>query len=359
MSTAFIVNGEFAKPSSPKCGRELTRQFNEVTELRNSAEQVGFGNMTHLAKGLIGANANDSAVNEQIDLMYREVDNTPTIERNPSGFQSTLQQLMSGAQAVNIGKKIVKKRRVGEAGVAGVSMSGRTDIVVDHTNSDYQGAIIPIFDAGYGVDWRDYSAGQSEGWDMLADDSREVQKTLLNKVDNFLWEGDSSISFDGISWAGLKGAQQGISQYSLQADLSAAATSAEDIVREVRAVINVLKIDNNLDGQFTLKVSRQIMANLLNIGNFNDSAFGSILDMIKRVCPELSSITEDPKLVGNQLFIGLFSSEGLHARSGMALSTYALPRFKHGDSFDFVKWLAVGFMANETKAGLNCAVYAS
>lgn len=357
----FIVNGEFVEARDSKEQRVLQTQYAELTANRNSAEQSGLGVLSNLAvnAGFVAPNAGQPAVNEQVDLMYREVDNTPVIERNATGFQSTLMDLLGSAQSVNIGKKIIKKRRVGEAGIAGVSLSGQTDIKVDHTASDYQGAIVPIFDGAYGLDWRDRTAALSEGWDQTVDDAREVEKTVYSKVDDFLWNGSADIAFDNVSWAGLKGNQQGISTYTLQSDLSASTTSATDITNEVLAMINVLKITNDCDGPFKLVVSRQIMANWRRFGSTQDRAFGTIFDMVKALYPELVNIAEDPKLTGNQAFLARMGLDGLHAKSGMAMSSYALPRFKHADPFDFVKWCAFGFMAAETKAGKDCAVYAS
>lgn len=361
MSVQFIVNGEFVAASTAKDRRILQAQYAEVTSNRVSAETAGIGSMTSLAvhAGFVNGNASQAAINEQVDLMYREVDNMPIIERNATGYQSTLKDLLASAKPTNIGKKVVKKRRVGEAGIASVSMSGQNDIKVDHTNSDYQGAIIPIFDGAYGLDWRDRTAALAEGWDQTVDDSREVEKTVMQKANDFLWDGDSDISFDGVSWNGLKGNQQGISQYTLTADLSSTATTGQDIVNEILAVFNVLRINNDCDGPYNLKVSREIMSNWRRYGSANDANFGTILEMVRHAFPEIASITEDPKLSGNEVFMALFGDDGLHAKSGMAMSSYALPRLKHSDPFDFVKWMAVGFMANETKSGKDCAVYAS
>lgn len=360
MATKFIVNGQFVTADDAKELRMIKSQYSEVVANRQAAELSGLGVMKNIAlgAGFVGADASVSAVNKTIDEMYFEVDNTPVIERDAVGFQSTLMMLLSSAQSVNIGKKMVKKRRVGEAGIAGVSMSGQTDIAVDHTLSDYQSTIIPIFDGAYGLDWRDRSAALSEGWDQTVDDSREIEKTVYSKVDDYLWNG-GNLELDGVKWNGLKGAQQGISTYSLTADLSLAATSSSDITNQILAMIGVLRINNDCDGPYRLVVSRQIMQNWRRFGSANDAAFGTIMSMVKALYPEIITITEDPKLVGNQAFLAMFGANGLNAKSGMAMSSYALPRFKHSDPYDFVKWCAVGFMASETKGGKDCAVYAS
>lgn len=366
MTTRFIVNGQFVKPEDAKTTRIIQAQYNELCDYREAAEAGQFGAMTSLAlnAGFVDASKYtdkekyQAAVNEQIDLMYREVDNVPVIERNPMGFQSTLNKLMGSATPINLGKKVFKKRRVSEAGIAGASMSGQIDIAVDHTKSDYQSTLVPIFDGAYGLEWRDRLAAQSEGWDQTVDDSREIEKTVMKKADDFLWNG-GNFEVDGVTWNGLKGNQQGIAAYTLQVDLSASATTSLEITNEVLAMLNVLKITNDCDGPFDLTVSREIMSNWRRYGSANDAAFGTILMMVKALYPEIMEIREDPKLSGNQAFAAKYGTDGLHAKSGMAMSSYALPRFKHNDNFDFVKWMAVGFMAAETFGGKDCAVYAS
>lgn len=355
MAHRFIVGNKFVTANDAKEARALQSQFNELTQFRLGAEGHGYGAM----KVLANYRDDNLTVNQRIEEMYREVDNDPIIERKRSGHQSTLMSLLGSAESVDVSVKEYQKRRVGEAGKAGVSMSGQTGIVIDHTLSDYQSAIMPVFDAGYGMDWRDKAADVRFGFDRLVDDAREIEDTVYAAADNFLWNGGSVTSPSGAKWNGLKGTQQGIASYTLTVNLAASATSGTDIANTVKAMVDVLKINNNCDGPFRLVVSREIMSNWTRYGSANDAAFGSIFNMIRAVNADIAEITEDPKLSGNQAFLAVFGRGGVSAKVGMAMSSYALPRFKHNDPFDFVKWMVAGFIAAETKAGYKCAVYAS
>ncbi|NBV62758.1 MAG: hypothetical protein EBR73_17190, partial [Rhodobacteraceae bacterium] len=122
MSIQFIVNGEYVTPKDAKDKRVIAAQMNELNANRLAGEQFQ-GNLLSIAanEGRISASMKQSAINEQIDLMYREIDNTPAFEPKAFGNQALLSRLLSEAVPVNVGKKVVKMRRVSEAGLANIS----------------------------------------------------------------------------------------------------------------------------------------------------------------------------------------------------------------------------------------------
>ena len=323
--------------------------------------QASFDVMKDIAiqSGFLAPNASAKNVQLKIGEMYRELDGDVTMEPKAVGNQATLQRLLSKAQPVNIGKKVVEHRRVGEAGKAGRSMSGQTGIVIDHTDSNYQAAIVPIFDGGYGRDWRDVEAQRSEMFDALSEDSIEVEYTVLEDVNSYLWNGDAELEVKGNTWGGIKG-DSTIATASLSVDWSASASSAQDIVNEVLKTVDVLRITNNCTDGLTLAVSPQTMTNWLRPTSTNDATFGNIYQFVKAtLAGRIIDIYEDSALTGNQAFFYVDSRQGFHAKMGMAMSSYALPRFKHNDPYDFIKWMAAGFMSKTTYAGKFKALYAS
>ena len=335
--------------------RNLELQKKEVIANRNESIDT----MVDLGKGagIIAANDSNVTINQKVGEMYREIDNTPMFERKAVGSHALLQRLLTGAQTVNLGKKVIESRTVGEAGKANISMSGQKSIVMDHTESSYQKAVVPIFDAGFGRDFRDVLASQSEAFDGISEDSREVEWTLFDKVNSYLWNGDASIAHDGTSWLGLK-ADPSIATATPALNF-ATSSDASAIVNGLLALVSVLKIDNNCTGPYSLGVSREIYMNWMKITSTSDRTFGNIMNTVMAFVTEIGEIYEDSSLTGNQLFMAVIGRDALHAKSGMAMSSYALPRVKHNDNYDFVKWCAFGFMAKNTKAGKKCAVYAA
>tara|TARA_R110002096_G_scaffold300000_1_gene494741 strand:+ start:338 stop:1405 length:1068 start_codon:yes stop_codon:yes gene_type:complete len=295
--------------------------------------------------------------NLKIDEMYRELDSGVTMEPKAVGKQATLQRLLSDAEPVHIGKKRIEHRRVGEAGKAGRSMSGQTGIVIDTTDSNYQAAIVPIFDAGYGRDFRDVEAQRSEMFDGLSEDAEEIEYALFENVDEFLWSGDTALVVKGTSWLGLR-LDPSVGNVALAVDWSAAATSGIDILNDVISTTDVLRITNNCTDVLKMAVSPQIMSNWLRPTTAVDSTYGNIKEFVMRTMTgRIGEVYEDNALVGNQVLLYVPGRLGLHAKVGMAMSTYALKRDMFNSPYNFVKWSAYGFMSKTTYSGKFKALY--
>ena len=71
----------------------------------------------------------------------------------------------------------------------------------------------------------------------------------------------------------------------------------------------------------------------------------------------IGEVYEDNALVGNQVLLYVPGRLGLHAKVGMAMSTYALKRDIHNSPYNFVKWSAYGFMSKTTYSGKFKALY--
>lgn len=335
--------------------RQATKQWVELSHNREASKSV----MIQLGvdAGIIkhGELGNNAML--KVDEMYRQLDGEVTMSPRAVGELATLQRLMVKGQPVNIGKKIIESRRVGTAGTAKRSMSGQQGIIMDHTDSSYQACIVPIFDAGYGRDFRDIEAQRSEAFDAISEDAIEIEHTVFQEANDHLWNGSADLEVKGEVWLGLK-ADPSIATVSLAVRWDLAATAAQSIVEEAITATDVLRIANRCSAPLTLAVSPQIMSNWLRPTSTTDSTFGNILEFIKNtLAGRVVDIYEENELTDNEVLFYVDSRQGLHAKTGMAMSSYALPRTQHNSPYEFVKWLAVGFMAKRTHTGLRCALY--
>ncbi|AGR46573.1 putative coat protein [Pseudoalteromonas phage TW1] len=343
-----------------KQGKELlalNRQWNELSGYRAHAfnESVNMLNNVGETFGVNGANAMQTNM-QRVDEMYRLVDSTGTGEDRDWGNQTLLGRLLSQAQTVSIGKKVIESRRYSEAGRINRSMSGQTDIDMDKTKSSYQKMVIPVFDGAYGRDFRDYEAMRSEMLPALAEDSEEIEFTLLDDVNDYLWNGDAKLKVDTAVWGGLK-ADASVAAYSLGADLTTA-TEAQ-VVAELLALLDVLRITNKKSGPFELYISPQIMSNWQKLAGANTNGFMNIMAAVRALIPEFSVVEADSALQGNQVLCSVVGTRGLHAKIGMMMSSYQVPRVMHNDPYQFVKWFAAGFQSNNSFSGLKSTVYGS
>lgn len=288
---------------------------------------------------------------------YREFDSTTKIDMVPAGEFATLSRLMQKARSVNIGKEVFEYRKSSRAGESAgkSSMSGQTGIVMDKTDYKYSGTIVPVHDIGFGRGWRELEAMRADGFDALVDDARESERSLMETIESYMWDGNANLSLKGHTWLGIKN-DPTVASATLGVDLADDAAAAIDIRNEVSRVRDILRITNNCTRDVRLGVSREIMSNWERPFSLTDSLFSTILEYVMKL-RGISEIYEDSALTGNQIVMFWDDQEGFHPVVGMGISSYAVPRLTHNADFNFIKWSAVGFMAKTDFNGRTCALY--
>lgn len=286
---------------------------------------------------------------------YREFDPVTKILQNKQGEFATMERAMSVSRSVSIGREVFEYRRASDQSSSKSSMSGQIGINMDHVDYSYAGTVVPIHDAGYGRRWREVESMRAEGFDAMIDDSRECELDVRRKINDYMWNGDAALAMKGFSWLGLRN-DPTVASVVLGVDLDDIASSPQAIQDEVRRVRDILQIANNCDADVRLGVSREIWSNWERSVSLSDNSFGTILNFVK----ELSGISEvyrDSELSDNQIVMYWADQMGFHPVTGMALSSYAVPRQFHNDDFNFIKWAAVGFIAKNDFNGNKCAIY--
>jgi len=349
-----VVNGKnvFA-PNATTEQRVMREQFNVLQSMRKNGQESHQQMINFVNEGV---QLTGNAARTPADA-YREFDSVTKIEQVPAGEYATLTRLLGGAKTVNVGKKLYEYRRFSDMEGGQSSMSGQIGVKMDKGDYGYDGAVVPIHDKGFGIDWREYLAARSDGYDMLVDYSRESRRGLMRTVNNYLWDGNADLTFKGQNWLGLRN-DPSVATATLGVDLSSSAATATDIRNEVARVRDILYITNNATVDLTIAVSREIASNWERPFATADASFGTIGDYIRRL-RGIAEIYEDSELEGNEVVIYVNSQDGLHAVSGMAMSTYATPRQYHNDPYAYIMWMATGFMAKSDYADRKTAIYAS
>lgn len=292
--------------------------------------------------------------------LYRAFDTTMKLEPKANGEHALLSRVMAVSKSVHPGKVAFEYGRTSRVGTAKVSLNGNHGTVIDQAAVNYGGSVIPVFDVGFGVDWRTNLAGQSEGFDVLYANNQGAERTLFDKIDSYLFDGDSSIVVGEHSWLGLRN-DPSVAQATLLVDLTLLATTSEQIFNEMQRLTEILLNTEDCSGAVSFTVSREIYSRLLKpwaIGTGGNNSM-SVLDMVSKI-RGIKEIVEDKRLVGNQVaLVYIDNVDGFHSLTGMALSTYAEPRLTPRANYDFVKWAATGFLARSSFSGKKCALYAA
>lgn len=325
-------------------GRVMLEQYNQLQSMRQNGAQAHADMLAFTNAARTPAEA------------YREFDSVTKVDQVPAGEFATLTRLMGKAKSINIGRTLYEYRKASNMDKGQTSISGQIGVKEDKIDYTYGGAVVPIHDKAFGIDWREYSAMRAEGFDALVDYSREARRGLLKTNNDYLWNGNSDIVVKGTSWLGIKN-DPTVASATLGVDLAAPASTADDIRAEVQRVRDILRITNNCSGLLTVVVSREIASNWERPYSTADGNFGTIGDYVSKL-RGIAEIVEDEQLTGNQLAMMYADTQGFHMVSGMAMSTYAVPRQFHNSPFDYIMWNAAGYVSKSDADGRVCALYA-
>lgn len=323
-------------------GRAVKAQFEELSTLRANTQK----SMDELhAVANTGVTPADT---------YREFDNTSVLEPKERGHMALCSQAMVFSRSISLGKQVYEYRQSSRSGNASISLSGRKNIVIDHTQYGYAGTCVLVIDDAFGRTWLEQKANATEMFDGLVDDSMNSERVVLELVDNYMWDGDSK-NVKGRSWGGLRG-DASVAQAVLAVDLADNSISGKTKYDEIRRLRDILTIENDCDS-FTLVISREIKSSWEEDYAIDNSSNRTVENRIAGIAG-ITSIIEDAALTGNQIAMVKLGQDAFHPVVAMALSTYAIPRVGPMDDYSFVKWVMLGFIAKTSKAGKKCALYA-
>jgi len=327
-----------------------TKQWHEVQGRREF-----FNNYERSMATMQGMNANAAATIPRD--VYVEFDNiTKEVMRNDEG-DVLLNDLLPLARSVDIGKIEYKYRKASDSGNAKTTLSGQTVVTMDKTQYAYDSAIVPVHQDGFGREWRELAGQRSEGFDGLIDDQRNSVKATRRKMVDYIFNGDTSIEFNGATWSGLK-ADSRVASSSLSVDLTAGATTAQQVRNEFKAQRDVLRITNNVMGQVTFYVSREIMSNLERYYSDNDGGFGTMLDAV-RALNGIAAVKETALLSGNEILAMVLDSSIIRPVVGMGVSTIPVQRANPFDAHNFITWGAMGIQVMQDYEGRSGVLYAT
>ena len=306
---------------------------------------------------MAGLNVNEGLIPRDV---FQEFDNV-TVERMRSDDGDTfLNDLLPLSTSVNIGKLVHKFRQASDAGRVQTSMTGQIGVKMDQTEFTFDGSIVPVHDAGFFRQWREWNAMTSEGFDGLIDDQREtvasVRRHLADQfLDGHLDTQGNAIVVDSLSWAGMRNDSR-VAQVSLVFDFTDNTKTGDEIknafISELR---DVLFITNKCEQEATYYVSREIMSNWER--KFSTQYDSKIISQEIADLMGVAAVKVSSKLTGNEIMGFPLDRNRIRPVVGMGLNTVAMPRPVYNSNYEFVTWGAIGFEIRTDFAGNTCAIF--
>ncbi|HBH7786408.1 TPA: hypothetical protein KW046_000667 [Escherichia coli] len=327
---------------------ELWAQRNIFNDQHDAMIAANKANMT---AEMIACNAVGGFAKE----FWKEIDNQ-IIELNTEEIGIEIVNDLMGVQTVlPIGKTLKMYNVSGDINDEVVmSMDGQAPHGFDHTEYGSDGDPIPMFAAGYGVNWRLAQGLNTVGIDLALDSQRLKLKKFNKARVKFYLSGNDNIVVDGHKAMGIKN-HKNTQQLTLTTDLTTA---------DFEALIDFFTIGefgvlarNNFVAKYDVMwVSPEIMANLARPHIVNGAVVGSVLQTVMPFAP-VGEIRQTFALKGNEIIAYQRRRDVISPLVGMTTGVVPLPRFMPTDNYNFRIMSAEGLQITCDMLGRSGVVY--
>lgn len=299
--------------------------------------------------GSIGKTMEANAAAQLPTDAWRQFDEqTQRVFRNDEG-QGYLDRLLRLGRAVDIGKTVHLYRVASDAGIVTRSVGGEVPEILDKVQYDFEGDPVPIFKSGYGREWREWSAHQSENFDSLSDDNEATLSALRQDMAQYALDGDAGVVVQGYTGYGIRN-HPNTNQIDLGAGGSnivlTTATSDEIMTFFTTDFAGALD-DNYIMQQVVLYVSPEIGRRLAEpysqSGGFKEGTLREYLLRYGRI----ADIQVTFELSGNEAFAFVEDQRYIRTMIGAAVNTVAIPRQHPMARHQFLVWGAMGLQVKK------------
>lgn len=286
---------------------------------------------------------------------WKEIDNQ-IIELNTEEIGIEIVNDLMGVQTVlPIGKTLKMYSVSGDINDEVVmSMDGQAPHGFDHTEYGSDGDPIPMFAAGYGVNWRLAQGLNTVGIDLALDSQRLKLKKFNKARVNFYLNGNENIKVDGHKAMGIKN-HKNTQQLTLTTDLT---TAQFDALIDFFTIgeFGVLARNNFVAKYDVMWVSPEIMANLARPHIVNGAVVGSVLQTVMPFAP-VGEIRQTFALKGNEIIAYQRRRDVITPLIGMTTGVVPVPRFMPTDNYNFKIMSAEGLQITCDMLGRSGVVY--
>lgn len=286
---------------------------------------------------------------------WKEIDNQ-IIELNTEEIGIEIVNDLMGVQTVlPIGKTLKMYSVSGDINDEVVmSMDGQAPHGFDHTEYGSDGDPIPMFTAGYGVNWRLAHGLNTAGIDLALDSQRLKLKKFNKRRVKFYLEGNENMVVDGHKAMGIKN-HKNTQQLTLTTDLKAA-TFDELIDFFTIGEFGVIARNNFVAKYDVMWVSPDVMANLARPHIVNGAVVGSVLNTVMPFAP-VGEIRQSFALTGNEIIAYQRRRDVISPLIGMTTGVVPVPRTMPTDNYNFKIMSAEGLQITCDMLGRSGVVY--
>lgn len=242
-----------------------------------------------------------------------------------------------------------------------VSIDGQAPFSFDHTDYGSDGDPIPVFTAGYGVNWRHAAGLNSVGIDLVLDSQMAKMRKFNQKRVNYYLNGDSKIQVQSYPAQGIKNHRNtqklnlGSGAGGASIDLTTA-TMTQLFTFFGKGAFGTMARNNKVVQYDVMWVSPEIWANLAQPYVVNGVVSGNVLNAVLPFAP-VKEIRMTYALSGNEFIAYVRRRDVISPLVGMAVGVVPLPRPLPNVNYNFQIMSAEGLQITADDQGLSGVVY--
>ncbi|MCO7643261.1 DUF6260 family protein [Pseudomonas sp. S 311-6] len=320
-------------------------------------------NRTSMTPEMLAANA----VQGLSQTFWAEIDRQIIQYRNQETGMEIVNDLLGVQTVLPIGKTAKLYNVVGDiADDVSVSIDGQAPYSFDHTEYGSDGDPIPVFTAGYGVNWRHAAGLQTVGIDLVLDSQAAKLRKFNKRLVAYVLDGDSRIQVDAYPAQGLRNHRNTI-KLNLGSGAGGANINLTTATQEQLAAFfttgafGAAARANKVDAYDVLWVSPEIWGNLnrpatVALAGGNILSGGNVLQLIQGFIPA-RSVRQSFALSGNEFIAYQRRQDVVTPLVGMATGVVPLPRPLPQVNYNFQIMAAMGLQIKRDDEGLSGVLY--
>lgn len=291
---------------------------------------------------------------------WADVDNYIIRSRDTVKGMEIVNDLMQVQTTLPIGKTAKLYNVDGDiADDVSISMDGQAPFSFDHTDYDSDGDPIPVFSAGFGVNWRHAAGLQTVGVDLVLDSQEAKLKKFNTKLVQYVLHGSGAIQVGAYPGEGLFNHRNtkkiNLGAAGANIDLTTA-TPAQIIAFFGTGAFGQTAEANEVDAYDVLWVSPQIMANLMQPYFVNGVISGNVMNAIMPFVP-VKEFRKSFALSSNEFLGYVRRRDVVSPLVGMTTGINALPRPLPNVNYNFQILNATGISVKKDGANRGGVVY--
>lgn len=300
---------------------------------------------------------------------WAEIDREILQLRDQTTGMEIITDLLGVQTVLPVGKTAKLYNIVGDiADDVSVSLDGQAPYSFDHTDYANDGDPIPMFTAGFGVNWRHAQGLNTVGIDLVLDSQRAKMRQYNKKIVSYFLDGDSRIQVDSYPAQGMRNHRRtkkinlGTDVGGVNIDLTTADPAELMAFFGAAGPFGMAARENQVDAYDVTWVSHEIWANMsrpylieLNAGS-NAAISGTVM---QAVMPFAATRSFRPTyaLSGNEFISYVRRRDIISPLVGMATGVVPLPRPMPQSNYNFQIMSAAGLQITNDAEGRGGVLY--